>query len=474
MIRRKATSADTPALCPHPRRLSSMATTTIPGARGQAQGLANHHDAGSATIAICRVPGPAKRPGRRRQVPFYGQARCSAPPRRRWWLTDDFNVSYLNQAYLGHAMRSSIQSQRHSRHPSPSAPHHSIPGTHLATADDMPHPPYASALDDARLDDDIDSTNSRPLQCPKPLPSCVVRRGRRCALRGGERQLRHPAACGTGLLERTGHACTGAERRIGTTCAKSDGAAGAAAAAQDNGDRVGMGCESERVEAVAGSDRRYRRELRFVQQQPPCHPPPFHFDGIRAIRTFRSTAMLDRRPSPSVEPTALRCALGDDDKARCSSPREASLVAGGRFQHLLSNFNGVRVIQTHRPRVIQFAGTEPPPTTSRRGSAAATPAVFTRPRRRSSMTTASAGAKDVASQPKVGWTIDKEGRTRRQRDRNDESVCTATQTIVRHLRACAPHPCPSFSTPTTTHRPPTFFLQSRSSWMAACPRTSRQ
>ncbi|KAF8171316.1 hypothetical protein BJ912DRAFT_120614 [Pholiota molesta] len=36
----------------------------------------------------------------------------------------------LNQAYLGHAMRSSIQSQRHSRHPNPSAPRHSIPGTH--------------------------------------------------------------------------------------------------------------------------------------------------------------------------------------------------------------------------------------------------------------------------------------------------------------------------------------------------------
>ncbi|KAF8186426.1 hypothetical protein BJ912DRAFT_971814 [Pholiota molesta] len=89
------------------------------------------------------------------------------------------------------------------------------------------------------------------------------------------------------------------------------------------------GCESE---AVAGSERRYRRKLRFVQQQPPRHPSPFHFDGIRAIRTFRSTAMLDRRPSPSVEPTALRCALGDDDKARCSAPREASLVAGGRFQ----------------------------------------------------------------------------------------------------------------------------------------------
>ncbi|KAF8196055.1 hypothetical protein BJ912DRAFT_1056482 [Pholiota molesta] len=69
--------------CCYTRHLPTPLTTTIPGARDGAQGLANHHDVDSATPSPCRVRGPAKYPGRRRQVPFYDQARYSAP--REGW-----------------------------------------------------------------------------------------------------------------------------------------------------------------------------------------------------------------------------------------------------------------------------------------------------------------------------------------------------------------------------------------------------
>ncbi|KAF8186422.1 hypothetical protein BJ912DRAFT_1060254 [Pholiota molesta] len=338
-------AADTPALDDCPRWRQRFRAL---GAKHRAL------DAGSATIAICRAH------GLRCALDDEDKARCSAPREASFAaggrLQPQLPFFSRNQAYLGHAMRSSIQSQRHS-----------------PTADDMPHPPYASALDDA--------TNSRSLRCPKFLVD------------GGVHSREESVSCVT-------------QRRA------SDGAAGAAAAAQDDGDRAGMGCESERVEAVAGSERRYRRELRFVQQQLPRHPPPLPF------------RRHSRHPNLSIAHTVIRrdIAAGDiDDYAKPA----AGTLADDFSQDLLLQFQRHSRHPNPRPRVIQFAGTEPPPTTTRRGSAAATPAVCPRPRRRSSMTTASAGAKDVASQPKVGWNVDKEGRTRRQRDQNDERYVSA-------------------------------------------------
>ncbi|KAF8180818.1 hypothetical protein BJ912DRAFT_980532 [Pholiota molesta] len=116
----------------------------------------------------------------------------------------------------------------------------------------------------------------------------------------------------------------------------------------------------------------------------------------------------------------------------------------------------VRVIRTPRPRVIRFAGIEAP----------LCPCL----RRRSSMTTGSAGANDVASQRKVGCNVDQEGRTRRQRARSVRVFAR------RHKRCCAAyHPL----APLLHFRRPRCLIGRRpslpsSSWMAACPRRSRQ
>jgi hypothetical protein len=144
--------------------------------------------------------------------------------------------------------------------------------------------------------------------------------------------------------------------------------------------------------------------------------------------------------SLSGESKAPRSALRDDDDKsrfttrhgiRCRGRRRWWLAADFNVSCLpffsivltwaSSNFYSVRVIRTPRPRAIRFAGIVAPPC----------PCL----RRRSSMTTASTRARDVACQRKVGCNVDKEGRTRRQRARSIRGTYESMTMVYRRTDA---------------------------------------